>query len=141
MILSRIDSVTSLALDSVTLPDEMLWEDEFGWTPTVRRSDYSLTGALLVEVAQKKAGRPITLRPPDNEMAWVDRATVEKILTWGAIPDLRMLLQLQYPSDTRSFTVALADGASPISANPVKGFPGFDPGDWFQVSLSLVVIA
>ena len=56
--------------ESLKLPDDLLWEDEFSWSPTVSEHSYALDGTLIVEQATKRAGRPISLVAPPN-MAWV----------------------------------------------------------------------
>ena len=46
---------------TLALSDRLAWTDEFGWSPVEQSTEYSTTGALLVHVATKLAGRPITL--------------------------------------------------------------------------------
>ena len=46
---------------TLTLPDDLLWSDEYAWTPTVASTSYLITGALLIQWATRQAGRPITL--------------------------------------------------------------------------------
>lgn len=126
----------------VLLPDDLLWTDEFQWSAVASRSERSLTGALILESALKQKGRPISLSPPDNEMAWVSRAVAKTLLAWANTPGLKLKLTLQYPDDTREFVVSFApttDG-NVLTAEPVKGFPGFNDGDWYRVSLKLMEI-
>ena len=52
---------THHTLGSIAVPRGMVWVDEFDWVPVERAVTYSLTGALLVDVAPRLAGRPITL--------------------------------------------------------------------------------
>ena len=70
----RLVDQTSLA--EIALPNDLLWVDEFKWTPVSSTGSYSLAGSLIIEQGVKLAGRPITLEPPELEMAWVARATV-----------------------------------------------------------------
>lgn len=140
MKLHRLGATGLTPLETLDLPNDMLWEDEFSWSPVVRKTEYSLTGALIVEVAKKQAGRPITLRPPDQEMAWVERSVVQTLRSWQDQTALRMLLVLEYASDTRQFVVSFADGAEPMGASPVKGFPGHAGEDYFRLTLKLVEV-
>lgn len=137
MKLQRLTDTGLTVVEEISLPNDLLWTDEFSWNAVVRKSEYSLTGALLVQVARKLMGRPISLSPPDQEMAWVDRSTAEKLIAWGDLTILRMRLVLEYPEDTRQFIVSFADGDGPVSAKPVRGFPGHSDSDEFQVTLSL----
>ncbi len=36
-----------MQLDTMTLPDNLLWVNEFDWTPVAQSTDRSLTGSLL----------------------------------------------------------------------------------------------
>ena len=46
---------------TVTLPDDMLMQDEHSWSPVQQTTSYTLTGALWVDTSVRQAGRPITL--------------------------------------------------------------------------------
>ncbi len=50
-----------MILDTLTLPTDLIWIDEFDWTPVQQTQTYSITGALIIESGVKKAGREITL--------------------------------------------------------------------------------
>ena len=70
--------------ETLNLPNDLFWEDEFSWSPTVSEHSYALDGTLIVEQATKRAGRPISLLAPPN-MAWVSRATLEKLYYDGEL--------------------------------------------------------
>lgn len=133
-----IDQVT---LAVINLPNDLLWVDEFRWSPVASTSSYSLAGSLIIEQGVKLAGRPITLEPPDNEMAWVSRSTHEALRAAAAIPARRFKLVLEYPTDLREFLVAFAPVDDPIDGNPVKGFPEHEPDAWFSVKLKFIEVA
>lgn len=124
----------------IILPDDLLWTDELKWVPVVSAFSYSLTGALLIDSAQKLAGRPITLQAPDEEMAWVSREVVENLRAWASVIDKDYKLVLEYPTDTRQFDVQFKHDETPVEAEPVKGFPGHSPGDWFRVTIRLIEV-
>lgn len=63
---------------SAILPDDLLWSDEWEWTPLVQSAEYSLTGALIVENATRLAGRPVTLAA-DKPDLWVYRETLDSL--------------------------------------------------------------
>jgi hypothetical protein len=126
----------------VTLPHDLVWTDEFDWVAMATTSEYSLTGALIRDEALKLSGRPITLAPPDNEMGWVSRATVKTLYEWANTTEIELLLSLEYATDTRTFKVTFAptsEGAV-LTAQPIKGFPGYEDGDWYSLSLKLMEI-
>ncbi len=79
MITLTYNAVTAL------LFDRLIWADEFAWSPVVQSTEYSTTGALLVDVAVKQAGRPITLEGKGTA-AWINRALCMTLQTWAALP-------------------------------------------------------
>ncbi len=122
----------------VSLPNGLLWQDEFDWTPVVSSKSYTLTGSLVIESGLKQAGRPFTLSASKPDEGWVTRATSQTLLDWAAIPDRVFKLVFEYPTDARQFTVRFDHSADSIKSTPVKGFPSHNAGDWFSVSLKLI---
>ncbi|QTD44968.1 hypothetical protein [Ottowia testudinis] len=125
---------------TLLLPDDLLWSDEHAWTPAVASTSYLITGALLIQSAARQAGRPITLVGP-ADMAWVTRATVEQLRLWAAVPVSnatgRFTLTL---TDARSFTVAFRHTETTIEAEPVLGFGGYLPDEWYRLTIRLMEI-
>ena len=101
-------------LDDITLPDDIWWQDETDWTPVEQNESYSTTGALLLDVSVKQAGRPITLGGDDD--IWITRATALALQEKAAQPDLEMALTLYQATYTVRFRHA--DG-KPVDAVPV----------------------
>lgn len=134
----RLVDQTSLA--EIALPNDLLWTDEFKWTPVSSTGSYSLAGSLIIEQGVKLAGRPITLEPPELEMAWVPRSTVHALKEAAALPARKFKLLLEYPTDSREFLVVFAPDTDPVEASPVKGFPEHTPDAWFQVKLKFVEV-
>lgn len=132
-----IDNITAAVID---LPDDLLWKDELDWLPVVAENTYSLTGSLIIELATKLAGRPITLEPPEIELAWVLRSTVAALRTAASIAARKFTLVLEYPTDTRQFTVVFDHSANPLEAVPVKGFPDHEDGAYFRVKIKLLEV-
>lgn len=102
-------------LAGIELPRGMVWSDEFDWTVVQKSVERSLTGAQVVDVAAKVAGRPITLTGSITQ-GWIRRATLL------AVQELADDLQGRYAlvlADGRQFTVMFApDG--PIEAQPIS---------------------
>lgn len=42
---------------TIELPPDLHWRDEFSWTPVEQSTEYSLTGALIVQSGARQAGR------------------------------------------------------------------------------------
>ena len=51
----------NVTLNSVLLPDDLIWRDEFDWAPVEQVVTPTLSGALLVEETPRPQGRPLTL--------------------------------------------------------------------------------
>jgi hypothetical protein len=69
-------------LAGISLDADMTWVDEFNWPTVIRSTEYSLTGALIVDSGQRLAGRPITLQG-DQSGGWITRSTVDALAREG----------------------------------------------------------
>ena len=79
---------------TATLSDRLQWSDEFDWSPVEQATAYSTTGALLVDVAVKQSGQPITLEGTDTN-AWIPRALCSTLQAWAALPGIELDLVLR----------------------------------------------
>jgi hypothetical protein len=131
-----IDQTT---LEELTLPNDLLWSDEFEWSQVVAVNGYTLTGALVIEQGVRLAGRPFTLTA-EQDMAWVTRAVVQKLKDWAGYSGRKFKLIFEYPTDNRQFLVTFSHDSTPVTSRPVKGFPGHDNSDYFSVSLKFLEV-
>ena len=120
-----------ITLATITLPDHLVWLDEFDWLPVAHSSERGLTGKQLIEEAPLVKGRPITL-----EGDWATRAVVQQLYTLASQPNQIHTLDL----DGRTFSVMFRRREQPISAVPIK--PSADPGsnDFYQLTLRLTEV-
>ena len=79
---------------TANISDRLDWQDEFGWSPVDQATSYSTTGALLVDVALKQAGRPITLVGTETA-AWISRALCSTLQAWAELPGIQLALVLR----------------------------------------------
>jgi hypothetical protein len=122
-------------LGSVALPADMVWTDEFNWPTVIRSTEYSLSGALIVDAGQRQAGRPITLAGAADG-GWVSRATVDALRVLACeLPGVFVLAL----ADGRSFNVTFSPDEA-LSAEPVVAFS--DPGadTWYVVTVKLIEV-
>ena len=135
MQLRNLDTVEALPL-----PDDLLWIDEHAWSPALAHASYLITGALLIQSAMRKAGRPITLvGAPD--MAWVTHAVVERLRAWAAIPPGGNAGRFELTfADGRVFTVAFRHADTAIEAEPVLGIPARSGNDFYRLTLRFLEI-
>ncbi|MDR0770832.1 MAG: hypothetical protein LBE75_06490 [Burkholderiales bacterium] len=123
----------------ILLPDDLQWVDEHAWTPVAQSASRLIDGALLVETAVKKKGRPITLRSPSEDMAWLPFSAVKTLHEWAEIEAAQFELTYR---DGRTFTVIMAhDGqSSAVEAVPLKGFPARADDEPFGLTLRLMEV-
>lgn len=116
-----------ITLDELTLPDELWWEDETDWTPVEQAVEYSTTGSLLIDLATKLAGRPITL-VGDESTAWITRATMLALQAFAAVPGKQMTLVIHGQTFTAMFRY---DDKKPVDAAPVLRITPPEAGDYY----------
>ena len=126
-----------ITLDTITLPKDLWWEDETEWTPVEQSVEYSTTGALLIDIATKQAGRPITLTGEEGK-AWTTRKTVLDLMALAAVPGKEMTLVI----GNRSFQVMFRQNEKPIEADPVfRTIPPPDDEKYFLKALRFLILS
>lgn len=116
----------AITLGAVALPSGLTWSDEFSWTPVEQGSDYSLTGALIIQSATKLKGRPITLigqSDGSDHTVWISRSALLALKTALDVAGATFTLTLH---DARTFTV-MANG--PLKATPLPAYKSLLPAD------------
>lgn len=117
----------SITLGNLTLPDNLVWEDELDWDPVAQTADYSLAGALVVEESTRLAGRPITLRGGPH-WVWMTRTALLALVNALDDPGVELTLTLH---DARTFQVtARREGErGPVTAQAVPAVLDSGPAD------------
>lgn len=113
---------------TVTLNPDLFWEDENNWHPVEQTAERTLTGDLIVQVAERTAGRPITLRPEDDSSGATSLTNLEQLRNWAAVPGQVMTLTLRGVS--RSVMFRHQDGSA-IEARPWVHRSDVQAGDWY----------
>ena len=133
----------AITLNGLALPSGLRWSDEFAWSPLQTVRDYSLTGALILQTAERQAGRPITLLGGER-WAWMTRAN---LLTLQALLDTYAASLTLILHDARSFAVApVYDDAGPLYATPKtrvldSGLANPGPDEWYVIHhLKLITV-
>lgn len=118
----------SVGLTTVQLNPDLFWEDENNWHPVEQTSERTITGALVVQVAERVAGRPITLRPEDDSSGATELTDLEQLRNWAAVPGQQMTLTLR--GESRTVIFRHHDGAA-IEARPWVHRSDVQSGDWY----------
>ena len=81
----------TITLDTITLPEDLVWANEYNWSPVVQSAKKSVTGAIIIQEAIQQKGRSIVLTGASNA-AWIDRTTLDALQVKSNTVDLAMVL-------------------------------------------------
>lgn len=124
-----------LNLDGLFLPSGLVWVDEFSWTPTQQKAQYSISGALIVDSASKQAGRSITLQGSEDS-GWVTRATI--LALYATLDSKARYLTMD---DGQKFLVVWNHSGNPIQATPLLNKSVQEDEDYYSnVRLSFLTV-
>lgn len=124
----------SILLDTITLPDDLIWIDEYAHTPVKQTVSTAVNGSLIVEAAAQTKGRPITLAG-GTDYGWIDRATLELLRAKQYQPGLTMTLTLR----GTAYSVLFVQPGG-IEAKPVIDYNTPDASDWYTVTLKFIEV-
>jgi len=119
-----------MLLDTITLPDDLEWEDEIIWSPIVQTVARGVTGALFIQDSELIKGRPITL-VGISDMGWVTRSVIDTLIIKRNTIGLKMDLIIGIGSKQRTFKVMFRQGETPIDAIPVRRGEAFLNDTWY----------
>jgi len=116
------------------LSDDLYWSDENAWVPVEQTTQRTVTGALIVSVAARVGGRPITLVPDDGSgllSGYTKRATLDTLREWASVPGREMVLSLR--GVNRDVIFRHQDNA--IDATPLVHYGDTDADDNYSATL------
>lgn len=121
----------SIMLNSIELPANLVWTDEFDWFPVVQATSRTEAGVLVREESAVVAGRPITLGED-----WIARADLLDLVALASSPMGTHTLQL---ADGRTWSVAFRY-PTPIVARPVIDYAVPELTDPYTLTLNLITV-
>ena len=127
----------TITLDTLTLPEELIWQDEFDWDGIQASTKRTVQGKLIVsqQTAPSAAGRPITLTT-DN--AWIQRSDLEILQAWAQDMTKTMLLIMH---NGVNYNVRFRHWEKPVlSGSPLIDIADHSADTWYILQLKLVVI-
>ena len=95
---------------TVSLSERLIWTDEFSWNAAETETAYSTTGALLIDVATRQAGRTYTLDGTASA-AWMTLELCNLLWSWQSLPGV--VFQLLLRGESRDVLFKLFD-AKPL---------------------------
>lgn len=112
------------------LPPDLLWVNEFRWSSVSQATERALRGALLIDVAERVGGRPITLAGGLNE--WMLRADLEVLYTWVRLPGAQFTLTHNEVERTVIFDHGTGEESNAIKlVAPVVDYSDPEPSDYY----------
>ncbi len=123
-----------ITLNGITLPPDLVWSDEFAPWAVEQTTEWSLSGALMLQDGLKLKGRPVTLSGGPNA-AWCDRSVLEQIV---ALQSQRSAMTLVYGTQTLSvrFAAPKAWDAKPVIDYADNG----QPADKYEITLYFIEV-
>jgi len=106
----------AITLDTITLPEDLVWRDEYGWSNVVQDVKRSLTGALIVQEAVQTKGRIITIAGAQNS-GWITKSVLDALLAKANVPDTTMTLTFHGVAYTVMFS--RSGNISPVKAEQI----------------------
>ena len=128
-----------MQLDTVTLPDDLQWVNEFEWNQAVQSQARTLSGAIEIQTATYLYGRPIRL-VGGSDGGWISRATARAIRALEADPNRMMTLSGLY--DEAPLTVLFDRSNGPAFESQMImrcATPASDT--WYSCALRLITVA
>lgn len=119
---------------TLTLPTDMQWIDEFAWAQVEQVTQYTTTGALIVEAAAKQTGRPITIQG-DQDRAWCERGQLKTLRNWAALPGQHFTL---VTFDGASHSVVFDHARNAIEAEALVPWTDLNDTDPYKVTLKFM---
>ncbi len=126
-----------MQLDTMALPDNLLWVNEFDWTPVAQSTDRSLTGSLIVSESLMTYGRSIVLG--DGENSWLTLSELNALFAMTKTLQKKMFLTL--PGGRECTVIFDRSEGSPIEAQQV--IPLSEPSEdhLYAVVIRLLTVA
>lgn len=119
----------------LTLPPDLIWTDELAWARMEMVTERSVSGALIVDYAQRtNDGRPMTLAGGEDH-AWCTRATLLTLRAWADEP----LLQLSLQRNGTTYTVIFDHEKGAIEEGPIVPYSDPEAADMHRVTLRFLI--
>jgi len=120
---------------TVTLPHDILWEDEHNWDSVVQETQYTVTGALVIEVSQKQAGRPVTLKSRE-QMSWIPKVDHDQIRSWANTPGIELTLTIR----STSYTVVFDHESTSVESEFIGYYKDSQNPKWYKMTMRFLII-
>ena len=125
----------AITLDSISLPDDLIWTDEYDWQGVEQSQSRSLGGRLFVQSRTVTKGRPLTLTGY-VDAAWVYRSILDALSALAG-ENITMTLTL---NDGSTYQVLFRYQDQAIEAAAVIDYNDPDAADFYTLVVKLVIV-
>lgn len=125
--------MSDATLESVNLGENVVWIDEFDWTPVGQHRELAFDGTLITEyLSANSSGRPYTLLVEP-----VEKSVLDDLID---LRDADPQVEMTYTDIAGTAHTVIWDHSSgrPIEATPAKQQTSYENEDLFSVVLKLV---
>lgn len=122
-----------ISLDALNLTSDLLWTDEYNWSPVSQNIEILLTGTLFIEEDVQQTGRPITLVGGDT-FGYVKKSVVDALKVMADTPDTVYTLTLN-----NGTTYPVKFVGERFSAKMIAEHNNPDTNYYYTISLFLMV--
>ena len=120
----------------IVLPSDMVWADQFTYSPVGQSAEFSIEGAVVVDAAATQSGREITLVCGES-YAWLNLLTVTQLRNLAQTPGEVMTLTI----GTSNFKVIFRHNEPPaVDVQPLVELSEYTNGDYFHGSLKFLEV-
>ena len=130
-----------ITIGGITLDKDMTWEDEFTWSPLQVKSEYSITGHVVVQAWKRRTFRPLTLKGDQNH-GWQQKTTVQALyaLAHAAGDDLGPVAHtVEVQGQTFQAIFDNSEGA-PVDFTPVTWEPDTPTDFWYTGTIRMRIL-
>ena len=124
-------SLTPLGGTAVALPPDLLWVNEFGWSALAQSKERGITGALIVDVAPRVAGRSVILQGGVNS-GWLTRSCLKQLQILASQPAAQFDLSWNGEVLRVAFDHGSEESSPPVFASPVVEYSDPLDGDLYH---------
>lgn len=127
----------AITLDAIDLPEDLIWSDEYGWSPVVQNIKKSLSGALIIQEAKQLQGQLFTLTG-GSDSAWVTKSDLDALQVKVDTADLTMVLT--YHGTQYNVMFNRSGNSSPVEARPIYDVSDPQADHIYSIVIKLIVV-
>jgi len=126
----------SIVINGTTLDHDLIWEDEFKFSPKNAIAERSIDGVMIVQTFDKIDGRPITLTG-QSDYGWLKRSTDQTLHALEASGTFSFTVVIRGVSYTCRFR---REESPALSFDPITNVNSPDADFWYYGTIKLITV-